>query len=70
MANKAYDAVMLAKANADETNKANKADGAIDANKANAAEEANVIGKIVAADEAILINKDAFDKVVEAEGHG
>ncbi len=43
--------------------------------------EANVIGKIVAADEAILINevievheailidKDAFDKVVEAEGH-
>ncbi len=50
--------------------KADEADGAIDANEANAAEEANVIGKIVAADGAILINKDAFDKVVEAKGHG
>ncbi len=55
--------------NADKTNKANKADGAVDANKANAAEEANVIGEIVMADKAILINKDAFDEVIEAEGH-
>ncbi len=70
MADKAYDAVMPAEANADETSKADKADGAVDANKANAAEEANVIGKIVAAHEAILINKDAFDEVVEAKGHG
>jgi hypothetical protein len=61
---------MPAKANADETNEANKADGAVDANKANAAEEANVIGKIIAADEAILIEEDAFDEVVEAKGHG
>ncbi len=50
--------------------KAHEADGAVDANEANAAEEANVIGEIVAADEAILINEDAFDEVVEAEGHG
>ncbi len=56
---------------ADETDaKADEADGAVDANEANAAEEVNVIDKIVAADEAILINKDAFDKVVEAKGHG
>ncbi len=70
MADKAYDAAMSAKADADKTNKVNKADGAADANKANAAEEANAIGKIVAADKAILINKDAFGEVVEAEGHG
>jgi hypothetical protein len=70
MADKAYDAVMPAEADADKTNEANKADGAIDANKANAAEEANVIGKIIAADEAILIEEDAFDEVVEAKGHG
>ncbi len=63
MADEAYDAVMPAKANADETNEADKADGAIDANKANATKEVNVIGKIVAANEAILINKDAFDKI-------
>ncbi len=49
---------------------ANEADGAIDANKANAAEEANVISKIVAANKAILIDEDAFDKVIEAKGHG
>ncbi len=70
MADEAYDTVMPTEANADETEEADKADGAVDANKANAAEEANVIGKIVAADEAILIDKDAFDEVVEAEGHG
>ncbi len=50
--------------------KANEADGAVDVNKANAAKEANVIGKIIAADEAILIDKDTFDEVVEAKGHG
>ncbi len=38
-------------------------------NKANVAKESNVIGKIVVADKAILINKDAFDEVVEAKGH-
>ncbi len=54
MADEAYDAVMPAKANADETNEADKADGAVDANKANAAEKASVIGKIIAADEAIF----------------
>ncbi len=70
MADEAYDAVMPAEADADETNEANKADGAVDANKAIAAEETDVIGKIVAADEAILIDEDAFDEVVEAEGHG
>ncbi len=50
--------------------KADEADGAVDANEANAAKEANVIGKIVVADKAILIDEDAFDKVVEAEDHG
>ncbi len=50
--------------------KADEADGAVDPNEANAAEEANVIGEIVAADKAILINKEAFDEFVEAEGHG
>ncbi len=70
MADEAYDAVMPAEVDADETNEADKADDAVDANKANAAKEANVIGKFVAADDAILINKDAFDKVVESEGHG
>ncbi len=50
--------------------KANETDGAVDANEANAAKEANVISKIVSANEAILINKDAFDEVVEAKGHG
>ncbi len=70
MVDEAYDAVMPAEADADETNKADKADGVVDSNKANAVKEANVIGKIVAADEAILIDEDAFDEVVEAEGHG
>ena len=50
--------------------KADEADSAVDANEANAAKEANVINKIVAANEAILIDKDAFNKVVEAKGHG
>ncbi len=50
--------------------KADEADGAVDANKANAAKEANVIGKIIVADEAILIDEDAFYKIVEAKGHG
>ncbi len=49
---------------------ADEADGVVGTSKDNAAEEANVIGNIIAADEAILINKDAFDEVVEAEGHG
>ncbi len=50
--------------------KADEADGAVYANKANAAKAANVIGKIVAANKAILIDEDAFNKVVEAKGHG
>ncbi len=70
MADEAYDAVMPAEANADKTDEANKTDGAVDANKTNAAKEANVIGEIVAANEAILIEEDAFNEVVEAEGHG
>ena len=49
---------------------ADEADGVVDASEANAAKEANVIGEIVATDEAIVIDKDAFDKVVEAKGHG
>ncbi len=49
MADEAYDAVMPAKVNADETNKAHKADGAIEANVTNRADEAVMPAK---ADEA------------------